>query len=106
MVFAGSIFVLFFTSSMISVAKASPIQCDDDPGNYQQSQIYRPGDETLTGEPSDMIRDWGGPPNADGPATYGAPNAGGPNEIPPATTGGWWQQVMMFFASLLEALGF
>ncbi len=102
MVLTGGIFVIFFSTSMVNVAKAD-IQWND-----EYIPVYEMiHDETVdlddTGDELVAIHD--DDPQAGGPPDV-TPDAGGPNENPPVASIEWWQIIGSFIDAMLASLAF
>ncbi len=105
--FVGSIFIFFFTSSLISVVRADAIKYHQpDHNGYQIVQPDNPQDVENGEDGMAIPRVPHDIPDVDGPGNAGGPDAGGPGQPPVAEEYGWWKAVTDFFNSMLEALAF
>jgi hypothetical protein len=106
--FAGSVFMIFLASSLVSVAKADGLQWDD--GNHNNPTAICKTDDGMALYTMDRIKSVPpdpNPPEAYEPLNPGGPVADGPNDgAPPAATFGWWEIISHFIKLMLSFMEF
>ena len=104
--FAGSVFIFFFVSSVFSMANANPLQWDDDPVGDDRAwtQPYNP-DATLGPDELAPVPAERGGPDAAGPSSLGVPaGLGVVGPDPPSSWAALWHPISNFFQSLISYL--
>lgn len=102
--FAGSIFIIFFTSSLVSVARGESISYDEAHNlPVDVNEEYNPpgplsGTEQVSLAPTEPII--GEPDQSD------SPQIGDPNPFWATTINIWFQSLSNFYNSILSTLGF